>query len=38
MTDTFEKATNNKEVAGMIRNFSDVFTKQLEPKNNVDEI
>jgi len=33
MADTFERATNNKDVAGMIRNFDDDFTKKLELKN-----
>ena len=32
MADTFERATNNKDAAGMIRNFSDEFVKKLELK------
>lgn len=34
MADTFERATNNKNTGGMIRNFSDDFGKKLELKNN----
>lgn len=30
MADTFERATNNKDAAGMIRNFSDEFGKRFE--------
>jgi gliding motility-associated protein GldC len=33
MADTFERATNNKEAAGMIRKFSDELAKKLELKN-----
>ncbi len=34
MADTFERATNNKDAAGMIRNFCDEFAKKLELKQN----
>ena len=34
MADTFERATNNNDAAGMIRNFDDDFTKKLELKND----
>jgi hypothetical protein len=34
MADTFEIAANNKDTAGMPRNFSEEFTKKLELKNN----
>jgi gliding motility-associated protein GldC len=34
LADTFERATNNKDAAGMIRNFGDEFTKKLELKND----
>jgi gliding motility-associated protein GldC len=34
MADTFERATNNKDAAGMIRNFSDDLTKSLQLNNN----
>ena len=33
MADTFERATNNKDAAGMIRDFCDEFGKKLELKN-----
>ena len=34
MADTFERATNNKDAAGMMRNFNDEFAKKLELKQN----
>lgn len=34
MADTFERAANNKDTAGLIRNFGDEFAKKLEYKNN----
>ena len=34
MTDTFERTANNKEIAGMFRNCSDEFAKELGLKNN----
>ena len=34
MADTFERATNNKDAAGMIRSFNDDFTKKLETSKN----
>jgi hypothetical protein len=34
MVDTFERATNNKDTAGMIRNFSEELAKKLKLKNN----
>jgi gliding motility-associated protein GldC len=34
MADTFERSTNNKDAAGMIRNFSDDFNKKLQSKND----
>ena len=33
MADTFERATNNKDAAGMIRSFIDDFTKKLGMNN-----
>jgi hypothetical protein len=38
MADTFERVTNNKDGAGMIRNFSDEFGKKLVLKNNTNGI
>ena len=34
MADTFERATNNKDAAGLIRNFCDEFAKKLKLKND----
>jgi hypothetical protein len=34
MADTYERATNNKDAAGMIRNFGDDFSKMLQLKND----
>jgi len=34
MADTYERATNNKDAAGMIRNFGDDFSKSLQLKND----
>jgi gliding motility-associated protein GldC len=34
MADTFERSTNNKDAAGMIKDFSDDFTKKLQLKND----
>ena len=34
MADTFERATNKKDTAGMIRNFSAGFAEKLGLKNN----
>ena len=34
MADTFERATNNKDAAGMMRNFNDEFAKKLDLKND----
>jgi len=34
MADTFERATKNKEVAGMMRKFNEEFAKKLDLKND----
>ncbi|UCH66233.1 MAG: gliding motility protein GldC [Ignavibacterium sp.] len=34
MADTFERATNNKDAAGMIRDFSEDLTKNLQLNND----
>jgi hypothetical protein len=34
MADTFERATNKKDTAGMIRNIIDEFARKLELKND----
>ena len=35
MADTFERATNKKDTAGMKRNFCDELAKKLALENNV---
>ena len=37
MADTFERATNKKDTAGMIRTFSDGFAKKVEIKKQLNE-